>query len=154
MAYTSSKTVYGHINKLPIDQELKGKFENIKGFGFPTGSKASSPYFFTESREALIKNNLMQLLQTQPGERVLLPEYGCNLKKFLFSPLNITTKQNIERQVRTSISKYLTSVVIDNIKIVEVDEVGPDNNQVINIQLRLRVKDETNLVFYTEVKVL
>ena len=153
MAYTSSKTVYGHINKLPIDQELKGKFENTKGFGFPVGSKAGASYFFTESREALIKDNLMQLLQTQPGERILLPDFGCNLRRFLFRPLNITTKQNIERQVRTSISKYLTSVVIEDLKVEEVDEVGPDNNQVINIQLRLRVKDETNLVFYTKVKV-
>ena len=153
MAYTSTKTVYGHVNKIPIDQDLKGKFEKTKGFGFPVGSEAGKPMFFTETSETLIKNNLKQLLGTHPGERVLLPDFGCNLRRFLFQPLNDITKENIKRQVVTSISKYLKSIFIEDIKIVELDEVGPDSNQVINVQLRVRIKDETNLVFYTEVKI-
>jgi len=153
MAYTTTKTVYGHINKVPIDQDLKGKFEKIKGFGFPVGSKVGSPYFFTETSETLIKNNLKQLLSTHPGERIMLPDFGCNIRRFLFQPLDITTREAIKRQVVTSINKYLTSVLIEGIKIEEVDEIGADGNQVINLQLRVRIRDETNLVFYTEVKI-
>ena len=153
MAYTTTKTVYGHINKIAVDQELKGKFEKIKGFGFPVGSKVGSPYFFTEISETLIKNNLKQLLSTHPGERIMLPDFGCNLRRFLFQPLDITTIEAIKRQVATSINKYLTSVFIEEIKIEDVDEIGADGNQVINIQLRVRIRDETNLVFYTEVKI-
>jgi len=153
MAYTTSKTIYGHVNKLPVEQELEGKFKKIKGFGFPVGSKAGLPYFFAETGETLIKNNLKQLLTTQPGERILLPDFGCNLRQFLFQPLDSITIERIKRQVITSITKYLTSVYIQDIKVEELDEIGPDNNQVINVKLRIKVKDETNLVFYTEVKV-
>jgi len=153
MAYTTTKTVYGHVSKVPVDQDLKGKFEKVKGFGFPVGSKAGLPYFYTETSETLIKNNLKQLLGTNPGERILLPDFGCSLRKFLFQQLDTTTKNDIIRQVVNSITKYLKSVEILEIKVQEVDEIGPDNNNVINIQLRLKIKDETNLVFYTEVKV-
>lgn len=153
MANTTTKTIYGHINNISIDQSLKGKFEKIKGFGFPVGSKSGFPYFFTETSETLIKNNLKQILTTQPGERIMFPDFGCNLKRFLFQPLDLSTKEAIKRQVVTSINKYLNSIIVEDIKIEEVDEIGQGGNQVINVQLRVRIRDETNLVFYAEVKI-
>jgi len=155
MAYTNTKTIFGTSPNIPIKQDLRGKFLSKKGFGFPVGSKTASnhPFFFTESNETLIKNNLKQILTTEPGERVMLPDFGCGLRKFLFEPLDGYTLEKIRNQIIKSITQYLESVIIEDIQINEVDEVGADHNQVINIKLRLRVKDETNLVFYTEIKI-
>ena len=155
MAYTTTKTIYGTIPQRVVKQELKGKVLSNRGFGFPIGSKIAKghPFFFAETGETLIKNNLKQILNTEPGERVLLPDFGCGLRKYLFQPLDLTTKEQIKGQVIKSITNYLQSVLIEEIIVSEVDEVGPDNNQVINIGLRLRVKDETNLVFYAGVKI-
>jgi phage baseplate assembly protein W len=155
MAHTTTKTIYGVSPLVPVEQELVGSFISKRGFGFPVGKKTSSghPFFFVETGETLIKNNLKQLLNTEPGERVLLPDFGCGLRKFLFQPLDSNTKEQIKDQIITSITKYLPSVLIEEINVEEVAEVGPNNNQVVNIGLRLRVKDETNLVFYAGVKI-
>ena len=83
----------------------------------------------------------------------MLPDFGCGLRKYLFEPLDNNTIERIKNQVIKSITQYLDSVLIEDIQITEVDEVGKDHNQVIDLKLRLRVKDETNLVFYTEVKI-
>jgi|TARA_R110001583_G_scaffold96437_3_gene240741 phage baseplate assembly protein W len=155
MAYTNTKTIYGTTLSPVTTQDIKGKFFSKKGFGFPVGSKVTNghPFFHVESNETLIKNNLKQLLTTEPGERVMLPDFGCGLRKYLFEPLDNNTIERIKNQVIKSITQYLDSVLIEDIQITEVDEVGKDHNQVIDLKLRLRVKDETNLVFYTEVKI-
>ena len=83
----------------------------------------------------------------------MLPDFGCGLRKYLFEPLDNNTIEKIKNQIIRSITQYLESVIIEDIQIAEVDEVGADHNQVINVKLRLRIKDETNLVFFTEVKI-
>jgi hypothetical protein len=155
MAYTSTKTIFGQSPLRPVEQGLKGKFLSKKGFGFPVGAQTANghPFFHTESNEVLIKNNLKQILTTEPGERIMLPDFGCGLRKYLFEPLDNNTIEKIKNQIIRSITQYLESVIIEDIQIAEVDEVGADHNQVINVKLRLRIKDETNLVFFTEVKI-
>jgi len=54
--------------------------------------------------DRLIKNDILQLLLTIPGERVMRPTYGVNLRNFVFenlvsSDLSIL-QSNIEEQLR------------------------------------------------------
>ena len=63
-----------------------------RGWSFP-------PEFNNESRavkmledEEDIRSSLQILLSTRPGERIMVPGYGCNLDELLFSPLNLTIK--------------------------------------------------------------
>ena len=56
----------------------------------------------TETLEAQTQANLINLLLTEPGERLYIPEYGIGLKKLLFSQeinldaLNSTINQKIQ----------------------------------------------------------
>jgi len=155
MAYTNTKTIFGTTLSPATTQEIKGKFFSKRGFGFPVGAKTANghPFFHVETSETLIKNNLKQILTTEPGERVMLPDFGCGLRRYLFEPFDNNLIEKIRNQVIKTITQYLDSVIIEDLQIAEVDEVGRDHNQVINLKLRLRIKDETNLVFYTEVKI-
>jgi phage baseplate assembly protein W len=38
-----------------------------------------------------IRQAILLLLSTRPGERVMLPEYGCDLHRLIFSPNDDTT---------------------------------------------------------------
>lgn len=54
--------------------------------------------------DRLIKNDILQLLLTVPGERVMRPSYGVNLRNFVFenivrADLSIL-KSEIEQQIR------------------------------------------------------
>ena len=41
--------------------------------------------------DALIRQSLMLLLATVPGERVMRPDYGCPLDRLMFAPNDATT---------------------------------------------------------------
>ena len=43
-------------------------------------------YFATQSGVNQIKADLLALLMTNQGDRTILPQYGCNLRQFLFEP--------------------------------------------------------------------
>lgn len=40
---------------------------------------------------AAVRQNLLMLLATRPGERVMRPHYGCHLQRLLFEPVDATT---------------------------------------------------------------
>lgn len=54
--------------------------------------------------DRLIKNDILQLLLTIPGERVMRPTYGVNLRNFVFENLVTSDlsllESNIEQQLR------------------------------------------------------
>jgi len=65
----------------------------LLGFPYPIIS-TSGGYFAPVRGVNAIKADLLQLLMTNPGERVMTPDFGCALRKLCFEPLdNILTEQ-------------------------------------------------------------
>lgn len=74
-----------------------------RGWGFPvTFAKGSGTVNMMEAEED-IKSSLEILLATSIGERVMQPDYGCNLEKLLFEPLDTTFSTYITEQIKTAI---------------------------------------------------
>jgi len=94
--------------------------------------------------ERLIKNDLLQLLQTSPGERVHRSEFGTLIRSTLFNPLDESTmsvlRQNITQQIRTHEPR---------VEIQSVDVSGdPQDDQRINIIIVVSPKYDP-LINYT-----
>jgi hypothetical protein len=43
------------------------------------------------AEQAAVRQSILLLLTTVPGERVMRPDYGCDLQKLVFSPNDATT---------------------------------------------------------------
>lgn len=89
------------------------------GWGFPPTFDNTTNKVAMTSDEADIQLSLQILLSTRKGERVMLPDYGCNLNEMLFEPMNATFKSYISEMIRTSILYYearidLNSLLIDD----------------------------------------
>lgn len=85
------------------------------GFGVtPTGR------LDTVSDEAALRQSLLLLLSTVPGERVMRPSYGCPLDRFVFAPNDETTAGLAIHEVRSAIERNEPRV-----EIVGID-AGPD----------------------------
>ena len=67
----------------------------------------------TETIEEQTKANLINLLLTEPGERVNIPRYGVGLKKLLF-------EQNLDLEVLKEQIIRKSSIYIPNIKVLNV----------------------------------
>jgi hypothetical protein len=67
--------------------------------------------------EQAIKNSLVNIFNTIPGQKVLNPEFGLNLKKFLFDPLTEFTAQRISETIFNGITRWEPRVKIINIDV-------------------------------------
>ena len=73
------------------------------GWGFPpTFNKATKSVKLVSAEEDICES-LYILLSTSLGERVMQPNYGCNLQELLFEPLSPTVASNIKELIRTAI---------------------------------------------------
>jgi phage baseplate assembly protein W len=89
------------------------------GWSFPPSFIVASGAVAMTSDEVDIQLSLQILLSTRKGERVMEPDYGCNLDEMVFEPINTTFKTYIADMIRTAILYYearidLKSVVVDD----------------------------------------
>ena len=124
-----------------------------KGLSWPFGSRIEKGFFSLESGPSLIKNNIKQLLQTERGERVMLPDFGTNLRRFLFQPVDQVTFDAIKEEVLSSISKYKKDVAVLGLR-VEQDKYGRETDlSSIRIVLSLGIKEDKGSIVEVQVTI-
>lgn len=69
------------------------------------------------SDEPDIKSSLDILFSTDPGERVMQPTYGCALRKFVFEPMNVSTKTMMEKIIKDALLFHEPRIIVDNVQI-------------------------------------
>lgn len=73
--------------------------------------------------EKILKNDLLQLLLTAPGERVYDPNFGVNLKNRVFDPLEETTVDSLKQEIYNKINLYEPRIELQAID-VKTDDQG------------------------------
>tara|TARA_A100001391_G_C5082790_1_gene280330 strand:- start:3648 stop:4052 length:405 start_codon:yes stop_codon:yes gene_type:complete len=91
-----------------------------------------------------VSQNLKCLLLTAPGERVMDPEFGVGLNKYLFQNVGPQVVKNIKIDIRQQVSKYMPFVNIRDVKIrfgdmlVENPDSTMQNKMFIKIDYTIR----------------
>ena len=93
------------------------------GWAFPPTFKKSSGTLEMVSDVEDIRQSLHILLSTSLGERVMLPDYGCNLRDYQFEPLNNTFLGFIEDLVRRAILFFEPRIEVKEISITQADDI-------------------------------
>lgn len=99
---------------------MASKFINIR---YPF--KDSPQGFFldlTTTTIDAVKSDLQHLLLTEKGERFYLPDFGTNLKSFIFEPSDEKNLSDIENDIKTTVSKYLPGLSITAIQFFSEDD--------------------------------
>ena len=74
----------------------------------------------TQTVKEQIKTNLINLLLTEPGERLYTPNYGVGLKGLLFEP-NID-KDNLESKINQQINFYIPEISLINTQVNFIED--------------------------------
>jgi uncharacterized protein len=69
------------------------------------------------SDEPDIKSSLDILFSTDPGERVMQPLYGCALRKFVFEPMNVSTKTMMEKIIKDALVLHEPRIIVELVQI-------------------------------------
>lgn len=73
--------------------------------------------------DKLIRNDILQLLLTAPGERVMRPDFGSEVRNHLFGQMDETSKSTLISSIRNAMEKYEGRVQVTDIN-VEYDNVN------------------------------
>jgi len=88
------------------------------------------------SDDSAIRQAVLMLLSTRPGERLMRPDYGCNLHELMFAPNNDTTAAIAIYHVRRALQRFEPRV-----DIVHLDAgPDPDNPNCLLITLEYQVR--------------
>lgn len=68
--------------------------------------------------EAAISNSIFNILNTRPGQRFLLPTFGCDLMGFVGQTITDRTGEQIGRTIYNSIRVWESRVTVDDILVV------------------------------------
>lgn len=63
----------------------------------------------------VVQQNLKMLLLTSPGERVMDPNFGVGMRRFLFEQNNGATHSTIKAKIRRQVSEYMSFIDIDDV---------------------------------------
>ncbi len=116
------------------------------GWSFPpTFSKTTSEVDMISDEED-IQSSLQVLLTTRQGERVMRPDYGCNLDELIFEPLTTTFKTYIKDLISTAILYYEPRIDVNKIDLDDTGEI--EGRILINIDYTIRTTNSRfNFVF-------
>ena len=63
-----------------------------------------------------IKQAIVNLLLTNKGERPFNPDYGSNIRSYLFEPLDYGTAAQIEQSIRSTLAKFEPRIEVIDIQ--------------------------------------
>lgn len=71
-----------------------------------------------------VRNALNNLFTTTPGEKVLNPEFGLDLRKYLFEPATIEVAELIRSEIYMQVGTFEPRVKLNNVKITVFEDVN------------------------------
>jgi hypothetical protein len=116
-----------------------------RGWSFPpTFVKGANVVQMLEGEED-IKSSLGIIMATIVGERIMQPEFGCNVDKLVFEPLDTTFSTFITEQIRTAILNFEPRITLDS-----VDYEADDLNGKVDITINFTINGtntRSNIVY-------
>jgi len=86
------------------------------GVALPLARDSADGFRMVKNFNKLIKQNLKMLLLTNPGERVMEPDFGVGLKRLLFENYSDHKFEQMKQIIKKQTVKYLPAVTILDIK--------------------------------------
>jgi len=103
-------------------------------------------FFRTTSGVNQIKSDLLILLLTEPGERVMLPDFGTPLKKFIFEPNDSTVNEQVREAIATSISTWEPRIAVQDIQVFN------QSSEITNSLNELDAKQDLNHILLIRIR--
>ena len=70
-----------------------------------------------------VRSNLMHLILTLKGSRYFLPDFGTNLMRYIFEPLDGGTKKVIEKEIREAVKKFIPNLQITKVDVKTLEDI-------------------------------
>ena len=139
------------IRDTSIKPFIRDRDENIfVGIDYPFHRSAGVEGWFKSTSTTIkaVKNNIKLLLQTEKGERLMQPNIGVALKRFVFQQIDSDTFIAIQNEIIDAINLWLPFVEIKDIQIS-----AEDSRSIIKINVIFNIMKDPNTLDSIEVEI-
>lgn len=105
-----------------------------KGISFPPRLGEDGRVAWSEGAEN-IRESIRVILSTEPGERLMLPQFGGGLRRFLFEPNTASTRRLIEERVTQALTLWEPRIRLESV----TAEADPGDSRSVHVTIRYRL---------------
>jgi uncharacterized protein len=92
------------------------------GWTFPVVPEARSGRLTYMAQDEKVRQSIYLILDTEPGERVMRPTFGCGLRRYLMKPNTVATRALIRRDVESALSAWEPRIVVNAVQVDAGDD--------------------------------
>lgn len=92
------------------------------GFSFPIEVEEATGRMKTVSLEEDIAQAIQIILMTRKGERVMRPDFGCDIYEYAFDTMDFTTRFQMEQAVREALMVWEPRIINVEVHINDAQE--------------------------------
>ena len=100
--------------------------------------------------EAHVRQMVIQLLLTSPGERADLPEFGCGLRALIFAGNSDALSATLQILVQQALDRWLADhLVVRRVEVLPPEHTPEENELVVHVEYELRATQAVDSVDVT-----
>lgn len=116
-----------------------------RGWAFPFQFDAARGTVGFSEFEENIRQNITIILGTKPGERQMLPQFGCRIHELLFAPNTRATSAMVAHHVSEALRRWEKRIEVVSVN----SEPGYDGSVKVVVEYRVRATNAVQSLNYT-----
>jgi uncharacterized protein len=120
-----------------------------RGWNLPLNPAQAGGLLYAEGPEK-VRQSIYIILDTEPGERIMRPSFGCGLRRYLMKPNTTATRALIQRDVERALGAWEPRISLTAVAVEPGDDPALVLIQVEYVHLRSGRKDNLVYPFYLE----
>lgn len=121
-----------------------------KGWAFPVAPNPRTGRFDYLAGPDQVRQSIVIILETEPGERVMNPDFGCGLRRYLMKPNTPATRALIRQDVERALTGFEPRIQLQDVSVAADSDPALVLIQISYVHARDARKDNLVYPFYLE----
>ena len=121
-----------------------------RGWTFPARPDPRSHRLEYLGGSEKVRQSILIILETEPGERIMRPTFGCGLRRYLMKPNTTATRALIRRDVELALISFEPRIELGSVTVEPGDDPSLVLIRIDYVHTRDRSPDNLVYPFYLE----
>ena len=117
-----------------------------RGWAMPVALDARTGHVMSVAFEEDIRQSILIILETAPGERVMRPQFGCGIHELVFAALDSTAVRRIQSEVEDALRRWEARIEVLNVAVDE--EATLEGKLLVEVEYRVRRTNQVCNIVY------
>jgi phage baseplate assembly protein W len=74
--------------------------------------------------DELVRQSIEAILDTEPGERIMLPTFGCGLRRYLMAPNTTATRSAMAEDITEALGRWEPRIRVTNVAVTAGEDAA------------------------------